>query len=247
MKLWKPISWAFQSHFVNAQHLVGWYISNSTKLRKAKETLVATLSVSCPGQENKIFRSVRQESLLEEEDEKSRKRKSFDTTTGLIGVLIKAHDQAQSWQTKRQIFVSFCQRFYQSELQKMIPGLSNWRIDQARQHAIETGNGQPVVEQPIFRCRSGSLSWIYFKTRTASGCRIWDKNTETRFRWTDHYPRRYTNTDSFPHYQQYKSYCDHEDFEPASERSLYRMLEVCSASLQKSLQGLDNVTAEGKV
>ena len=44
---------------------------------------------------------------------------------------------------------------------------------------------------------------------------------------------------------QYRSYCKQQEFEPASERSLFRMLEICSASMQKSLHGLDNITAEG--
>ena len=45
--------------------------------------------------------------------------------------------------------------------------------------------------------------------------------------------------------QQYICNCKQEQFQPALERSLYRILDVCSASMQKSLQGLDNVTAEG--
>jgi len=45
--------------------------------------------------------------------------------------------------------------------------------------------------------------------------------------------------------RQYLDYCKEQEFEPASQRSLYRMIEVCSASMQKSLQGLDNTTAEG--
>ena len=34
-------------------------------------------------------------------------------------------------------------------------------------------------------------------------------------------------------------------FEPASERTLYRVIEVCAAFKQKSLQGLDCFSAEG--
>ena len=45
--------------------------------------------------------------------------------------------------------------------------------------------------------------------------------------------------------EQYKSYCKEQQFEPASIRCLFRMLEVCSASMQRSLHGLDNITAEG--
>ena len=35
----------------------------------------------------------------------------------------------------------------------MIPSLSKWRIDQARQHATESGKGQPLLENQIFRAR----------------------------------------------------------------------------------------------
>ena len=43
--------------------------------------------------------------------------------------------------------------------------------------------------------------------------------------------------------EQYAAYCKQESFEPASDRSLFRILDVCSVSKQKSLQGLDNVTS----
>ena len=45
--------------------------------------------------------------------------------------------------------------------------------------------------------------------------------------------------------EQYQSYCTQNGFDPAGQRSLYRMIDVCAASLQTSLQGLDNTTAEG--
>ena len=45
--------------------------------------------------------------------------------------------------------------------------------------------------------------------------------------------------------EQYSAYCKEHNFEPAGQRSLYRMIEVCGASMQKSLQGLDNTTASG--
>ena len=45
--------------------------------------------------------------------------------------------------------------------------------------------------------------------------------------------------------EQYISYCKQQQFTPAGEQSLYRILDTCSASNQKSLQGLDNTSAEG--
>ena len=74
-------------------------------------------------------------------------RKAFRHTHGLIDVLIKAYDQAESWQTKRQILSLFANDFSCRELQTLIPGLTKWRIDQARQHTTEAGKGQAVPEQ----------------------------------------------------------------------------------------------------
>jgi hypothetical protein len=44
--------------------------------------------------------------------------------------------------------------------------------------------------------------------------------------------------------KQYLSFCQETEFEPASERTLYRIIEVCSASKQKSIQGLDSFSTE---
>ena len=45
--------------------------------------------------------------------------------------------------------------------------------------------------------------------------------------------------------QQYLAFCSESDFKPVGERMLFRILEVCLASQQKSLQGLDYVSTEG--
>ena len=45
--------------------------------------------------------------------------------------------------------------------------------------------------------------------------------------------------------KQYISYCQETEFNPASERTLYRIIDVCASSRQKSLQGLDYFLTEG--
>jgi len=40
---------------------------------------------------------------------------------------------------------------------------------------------------------------------------------------------------------QYQSYCTQNSFEPAGQRSLYRMIGVCAASLQTGTDAVDNV------
>jgi hypothetical protein len=67
-------------------------------------------------------------------------RKYFDSSSEQIDALIEAHNEAESWQTKRQILSLFANDFSRTELQSMIPSLSKWRIDQARSHATQAGN-----------------------------------------------------------------------------------------------------------
>ena len=44
---------------------------------------------------------------------------------------------------------------------------------------------------------------------------------------------------------QYLELCQEESFEPLSQATLYRILEVREASQRKALKGLNNVAAEG--
>ena len=45
--------------------------------------------------------------------------------------------------------------------------------------------------------------------------------------------------------EQYKGYCRESGFTPMSRSTLCRILNVCSATVRKSLQGIDYVAAEG--
>ena len=45
--------------------------------------------------------------------------------------------------------------------------------------------------------------------------------------------------------KQYISHCQETEFKPASKRTLCRIIDVCAASRQKSLQGLDYLLTEG--
>ena len=88
------------------------------------------------------------------------RRKSFDPKSGLIDVLIKSYNQAESWQTKRQILSLFANDLSRSQLMNMIPTLSKWRIDEARQHATKVGEGLPISQEPIFRFRISPVLMI---------------------------------------------------------------------------------------
>lgn len=45
--------------------------------------------------------------------------------------------------------------------------------------------------------------------------------------------------------KQYFAYCDETGFKPLSRNTLVRILNVCPASVRKSLQGLDYISSSG--
>lgn len=133
---WKDISVTQQKYYI----------------RKAKEMVQSALSVISPGQEDEIWKSLRQEIHLLQTEDQSRP-KQFDIDSDLLRTLVQAHSDAHSWQTKRQILSLFANDFSRTELQSIFPGLTKWQIDQARDHATKSGRGQPIPEKQIFRTR----------------------------------------------------------------------------------------------
>lgn len=132
----------------------------------------------------------------------------------------------------------------------MIPTLSKWRIDEARQHATKVGEGLPVPQEPIFRSRISPVQTDHFIDYIARPEMLQDVAFGTKLLKLDTggsiiIPAVIRTMIPSRIIEQYSAYCKEQNFEPAGQRSLYRIIEVCGASMQKSLQGLDNTTAEG--
>ena len=60
----------------------------------------------------------------------------------LLGRLIKLYEEANSWYTRQQILSIFVCDHSKYELSTLIPGLTKWRIDEARKHAFLNEPGQ---------------------------------------------------------------------------------------------------------
>jgi len=204
-------------------------------IRKAKESIVTSLSVIAPGQEELVWKALQTETLLDTDKDSQGKRKHFDPHSGLVDDLIKAYQQADHWRTQRQILSLFADDFSRAELQEIIPGLSKWRIDQARQHATEAGKGQPVPEIPRYRARIDYEKVDHFIEYISRPEFIQDVAFGTKTLKLDSgerivIPAVIRTVIPSRIISQYLEYCDDQDFEPASEHSLYRMIEVSSRS-----------------
>ena len=138
-----------------------------------KEVIQAALSV-VPGQEEYMWNCLRDErEIADVSEEPPAKRKRIDT--GLVQTLISAHNDAENWQTKRQILSLFVNDFSKTQLQEMILGLSKCRIDEARCHATDVGESQP-----IFRARLDHVKTDHFVDYISRPCFLQDVAYGTR-------------------------------------------------------------------
>jgi len=78
--------------------------------------------------EHKIGRSV---SAASEEDR-------------LVSRLETLYNEASSWYTQQQILSLFAGDYTKTELLKLVPGLTKFRIDEARRHAFRTKPGELI-------------------------------------------------------------------------------------------------------
>ena len=80
----------------------------------------------------------------------------------LVARLVILYEEAANWYTRQQILSLFVNDYSKSELLALIPGLSKWRIDEARKHAFQTKPGQPIDPPRITRCRLGAVKVDHF-------------------------------------------------------------------------------------
>lgn len=219
--------------------------------RKAKETVLAALSAISPGQEQELWNVLRRDPNIDSgEAPRTSRRKSFDPTSDAINALVQAYDQAGSWQTERQILSVFANDFSKTELMILIPSLTKWRIDQARIHASEIGIGHLVSQEPIHRARISTAQVHHFVDFVSRPEMVQDVAFGTKTLKLDSgesivIPAVVRTMIPSRIIDQYFVYCEQASFQPAGRRSLYRIIEVCGASMQKSLAGLDNTSADG--
>ncbi|KAL9966751.1 hypothetical protein ACROYT_G024870 [Oculina patagonica] len=228
-----------------------WESISSTQkayyLRKVRQVLSAVLTTIAPDQEEKVFDALKYSS---DRDENGKYDDRKEVSKVELSILLGVYNEAESRQTRLQILSMFAKHFSKKELREMIPGLSNWQIDQARSHATEKGPGQPVVPVPIKRTRLDPAKTSHFVNFIARPNFLQDVAYGTKVLKLDSgekitIPNVIRTMVPSRIIKQYIAYCQETVFEPASERTLYRIIEVCAASTQKSLQGLDYFLTEG--
>ena len=97
--------------------------------KKAEQAIEGVLESIAPGNASWLYHQVMQRRIRLQAAEGIVE----DT---LVARLVILYEEAANWYTRQQILSLFENDYSKSELLALIPGLSKWRIDEARKHAF---------------------------------------------------------------------------------------------------------------
>lgn len=169
-----------------------------------------------------------------------------------LEALTEAYKNAASWDTRRQVLSIMTGVATYREISRHIPGLTQYRYTIANLHRLQYGRAAPVPlherHVPRLQIDKGQLDHFLAcitsphivqdlpfgeKTLKLSSGRVISVPNVIRTM----VPQRIA--------KQYVAYCSETGFVPFSERTMLHILSECTASVRKSLQGLDYIAAEG--
>lgn len=151
----------------------------------------------------------------------------------LLGRLVKLYEEANSWYTRQQILSIFVCDHSRSELLTLIPGLTKWRIDEARKHAFLNEPGQQIEPPQIKRSRMHPAKVDHFLDFVSSPSFLQDVAYGTKkLKLSDgdtlEIPNVVRTVIASRLVQLYTSYCSETGFQPLGRSTLFNILKVSS-------------------
>ena len=223
-------------------------LSNQRKniyVTRATTAIVTALEVIAPGDAGHLWTAVQSsrcvETALGMDDNIDRK---------YLEALAETYQHATSWDTRRQVLAIIADLVPYRDIQKFIPGLTDYRIKEARMHILKYGRGAavPLTKSPRMRVNESQLD--HFLTFITSSHVVQDLPFGQRYLHLENgqvletpnviramIPQRII--------EQYTQFCKEDDMKPLSPATISRLLTVCAATVRKSLQGLDFIAADG--
>ena len=130
--------------------------------RKAAQAVETVFDSIAPGQSKWLLKQV-----IEKYSSAAESDGNFTEKT-LLSRLITLYNEATSWYTRWQILSVFVGDYSKTELLTFLPGLTKWRIDEARKHAFVASPGQRIEPPVLQRCRLDSGKVDHFLDFIAS-------------------------------------------------------------------------------
>ena len=195
--------------------------------RKATEVISASLNCIAPGQSEELLELVSTQGLVPEEEHPSEK---------VIKDLISLYEESTSWYTQKTVLSIFAKHYTKSQLQQMVPGLTIWRIDQARKHAAVVGAGVSEERQPVVRYRLAREKVDHFLDFVSCPHYIQDVAYGTKkLRMSTgevlEIPNVVRTVLSSRMVALYQNYCREMEFAPLTKSTLFAILKVSNFTL----------------
>ncbi|XP_074619602.1 uncharacterized protein LOC141878528 [Acropora palmata] len=211
--------------------------------RKSRQVCEVVLDCIVPGQSQALFQLLTRDIITDVSVPSI-------ADQNILQKLLILYEESNSWFTKQEILSIFVEDFPKSQLKEMIPGLTKWRIDQARKHAALVGPGKPKELPEIRRTRLDPVRVDHFVDFIASPHYLQDVAFGTKFLKLSNgekmeIPNVVRTVTASRLVNLYLSFCKEEEFVPLGKSTLFTVLKLCAASQKKSLAGLDNITTEG--
>ena len=209
-------------------------------IRKAEQVVFTALDEIAPNNSKMLFRALKEKHLNEDE--------GVDHV--LLEALAACYENASPSSAGRQILSIFADKVSFKIIQQWLPDVTRYPYNIARHHLLLHGRGVDVPLQKNTRIRVPLDKLDHFLTFITSSRIVQDLpfGEKTLKLSTSEIKIRNVIRNAMPDHiiKQYQSYCVETRFSsPLSRSSLFRILDVCSASTRTSLQGLDYFTAEG--
>lgn len=169
-----------------------------------------------------------------------------------LEALAAAYKNAASWDTRRQVLSIMAGVASYREISRHIPGLTQYRYTIANLHRLQYGQAAPVqvhVRQ-VPRLKIDERQLDHFLAYITSPHLVQDlpfgeKTLKLSSGRVINVPNVIRTMIPQRIAKQYVVYCSESGFVPFGERTMLRILSECSASVRKSLKGLDYIAAEG--
>lgn len=149
----------------------------------------------------------------------------------LVARMVILYEEAANWYTRQQILSLFVTDYSKTELLALIPGLSKWRIDEARKHAFQSKPGQPIDPPKITRCRLDAVKVDHFLDFLSSPSFLQDVAYGTRTLKLEsgqslEIPNMVRTVISSHLVRMYLNFCVESNFEPLRRSTLFNIIKV---------------------
>lgn len=167
-----------------------------------------------------------------------------------LEALAEAYNNASSWDSRRQVLSIMTGLASFIVISFYIPGLTRYRFTSAHLHQLQFGRGVPVPTQVVYRIRVDPKQLAHFLSFITSPHLVQDlpygeKHLTLSSGQVLKVPNVIRTMIPSRIVLQYGRYCEETNFHPFSESTMHRILSECSATVRRSLQGLDYFSADG--